>query len=78
MLRVTIEFIPLDVDEKTQAIEKGTIINDGTGSETLGNYHFIISGEKMDAYRVREFERLEHNSWKLLYECLKVVFEEKK
>jgi hypothetical protein len=42
LIRVTIELIPLGFENRKKTIGELTIVNDGTGSQTSGNYQVTL------------------------------------
>jgi hypothetical protein len=76
MLRITIEKVPYGISEYAHIIHRGTIVNDGTGTLSGGNYRIKLdkklskSGAHTGIYktgRVKGFKRKKEGAWKLLF-----------
>jgi hypothetical protein len=73
MLRITIELVPLGVEANKKTLVVGTIVNDGTGTHTTGNYRVTLqnaAGRKWKAGTIVDFPRTRLLAWDLLYRCL--------
>lgn len=84
MIRITIELLPLGLEENRRTLGIAEIENDGTGNIGRANYRFRIWGEldiiqkkirPWKSGRVTGFFR-KSSSWKLLHLCLKKAFGE--
>lgn len=79
MLRITIELVPLGVEAEKETLCTAKIWNDTTGTKTRGNYKFRFSQCKSNrTWRKGQhqgFLRQRHGAWRLLYECLKQIYE---
>ncbi len=60
-----------------------TITNDGTGTKTLGNYDFVITGREwngkgtgrvMRRGHIRNYPRTARSRWRLIQRCLDRAF----
>jgi hypothetical protein len=72
MLKITIELIPFSDPENPVIIGGGVIWNDGTGTENIGNYHYVLRKDKRvwKKGRLPGFPRTKKNVWHLLYSIL--------
>jgi hypothetical protein len=76
MIRVTIELLPLGIEEEKRHIGTMIIFNDGTGSRTRGSYKYRISkqGHPLSIWKegeVDDFARTKLGPWDLLFLVLK-------
>lgn len=73
MLVIKAELWPGGWEDRKETIGKMSIINDGTGSESHGNYHTITMAMPGPAVvgQVTDFPRKEKHVWDLVYEALK-------
>jgi len=74
MLRITIELIPQGDITKIKKLYTGYIVNDGTGTESKGNYKIILEDKRENEWKeekINNFPRKRKNAWYLLYEGLK-------
>jgi len=78
MLKITIEIWPWGIKENSRILGSAIIWNDGSGGRTLGNYCYKIFKEENSTPwkkgNIKNFERLKHGVWNLLYLVLKNVF----
>lgn len=81
MLRITVELVPYGREEHAQVIARGTIINDGTGSNKSGNYDCSFAGKEPFTEKqfqlkskVKNFSRV-RNVWSLICEAISNVKE---
>lgn len=75
MLRITIEMLPGGMEGASYMLAQGVIINDNTGSQTIGNYKYGLSGQNKRRGRdpgikyegeVSGFPRKRRDLWALL------------
>lgn len=75
MLRVTVELVPFGVESKKHEIAKMEIINDGTGTNTKGNYDVRVfvrnSKHVMRKGKVSEHSRLAESVWTLVDKAIR-------
>lgn len=76
MIRITVELIPSLDPKNVKHLGTAIIANDGTGTETRGNYNVRLSprGAPLNVYRrgrVEGFPRKGLGAWDLLYRALK-------
>lgn len=72
MIRITVELIPGGVGEP-QILGTAIIVNDGTGTATVGNYTYALSHRRR-IWRsgvLEGFPRKQLNVWDLLFRVLK-------
>jgi hypothetical protein len=82
MLRVTIELWPFGEERWKKHLGTAIVANDGTGTETKGNYDVRLlkwgdSGKVWKEGRVKGFPRLSRGPWDLLYLALKNIVEDR-
>jgi len=78
MLLITIELWKYGDLNKRKIIGTAMITNDGTGTESHGNYTARICGKmgsKFKQVEIDNFPRKSYTAWKLLYLALKELFE---
>lgn len=75
MIRITIELLPHGYEEKKTIIATGKIVNDGTGSVSIGNYKYELELYKQswNHGEIKGFPRQEKNIWQLLREVLSSI-----
>lgn len=74
MIRITVDLISA-VTGEVEKIAWAEVVNDGTGTETGGNYKFELGGVRRGSKkkgRLVGFKRTK-NVWWLLFYCLKLV-----
>lgn len=69
MIRVTVELVPLGIEEKKYTLDVLTIANDGEGTYTRGNYNCKRrdSGQRG---RVENHPRLSESVWELVCKAI--------
>ncbi len=74
MLRITVELVPLGDEAQAQVLGTATITNDGTGSETKGNYQYELTdtngrGETFCTGNLQGYSRGKpgNTAWDLLF-----------
>jgi len=74
MVRITIEIMPQGSRENRKVLGHVDIINDGTGTQTIGNYSITAvskNGKVFRKCRVEGYRRKADSIWKLM----KLVFD---
>lgn len=77
MLVVRVELWPGGCEASKRVLCEGTIVNDGSGNQTIGNYRVKlgrsphIEGKIWKRGRVENFNRKRRGAWDLLYLALK-------
>lgn len=72
MIRITVELISAQ-DGHSETIGTMFIVNDGTGTETRGNYNAVFWAKRRAArkrVRVDSFPRQRLNAWHLIHRVL--------
>jgi len=82
VIRVTLEIVPFGIESLKKTIGKAKIINDGTGTQAVGNYKAINTtpNERMRVWEkgvVKGFPRLDMSIWDLVYLALRDVVGER-
>ena len=81
MLRITVELLPGGDATNPEILGIGYIINDATGTNSIGNYRVAFSEKGAKRWwkkgKVTSFPRLRLNAWDLLYRSLKSVVGER-
>lgn len=77
MLRVTIELLPHGREDNKKVIGIMEVMNDGSGTEEIGNYNIILREGKKEFKRggVNEFHRKELGPWDLVYQALQNIMD---
>ena len=73
MLKISIVLHKRGSDTDTEEMGSLHVWNDGTGTETTGNYRYTVFGKRgvlMGQGEVRRFKRKRHHAWKLITACL--------
>lgn len=74
MIRITVELLPGGDESRAKVLGTALIANDGTGTQTTGNYSYIISGKrsilKGGQGNILGFRRKSDNVWELLRQVL--------
>lgn len=77
MIKVTVELISAIHPSRNRVLGVATITNDGTGTETIGNYDVSLSKaggvQEWRGGRVEGFKRLRLGGWDLLYRALRNI-----
>jgi hypothetical protein len=76
MIKITCELYPFGDKKLKKTIAEIEIINDGSGTQEIGNYKYHISSLPKFG-TVKNFNRLDENVIDLLYKVLKDYFKEK-
>jgi len=72
MLRIKIELVPYGKNEWAREIGSVIISNDGTGTESVGNYKYTLSDDTGSIKgELKEFKRIKGNAFHLLRDVLK-------
>lgn len=83
MIRITIEMVPQGDDDRAYVMAQGVIINQGSGTPTLGNYEYGLSKQTNVPGRdpgltrtgkVTGFNRKSYNVWHLVKAVLEDAF----
>lgn len=79
MIRITVEIVPMGFEEEKYPIAVAEIVNDGSGSSTLGNYaaEFGFKEGRWSHAHVWGFPRQALNVWHLIYACLRDAMEDR-
>jgi hypothetical protein len=78
MIVITVELWPRGDSAKKKRIAKMVIINDGSGTETKGNYSCQIHTQRTSKHgRIENFPRKRQNVWILIGKCLKNILGDK-
>jgi len=78
MLRITLEKVPFGIEEDSKVLHTGTIVNDGSGTVSRGNYAISLGDRAGKLYKwgtVKDFPRRTDSAWQLLFLALKDIFE---
>jgi len=80
VLKVKIELHPFGM-QSIKSFWLADILNDATGSKSIGNYLFRIYKKNSlskvwKGGEIKNFQRLNWSVWYLLYLCLKTIYEE--
>lgn len=71
MIEVTVNLLPQGIKDKKRLLGIMNIINNGTGTQEIGNYDaYIIHEGKGNMYEVRGFLRQKNDVWDLIQEVL--------
>lgn len=77
MLKVTVELVPFGVKGKTKKLVEAHIINDGTGTASMGNYKVKLFDKRGRPWRegkVEKHRRKDLHVWYLIYKAIGSVF----
>jgi len=73
MIRITVELVPFGFEQRKRIIGTATIVNDGSGTQTHGNYSYEFVSRRGVRWRsgvIGGFPRKRRNVWELLRRCL--------
>lgn len=76
MLVVRLEVWPEGDESRKRDLGRAEIVNDETGTDTLGNYDFRVRNARGDVFhegRVERWPRLSRGPWALLFRCMSRV-----
>lgn len=81
MIRIIIELLPGGDESRAKVFGTALIANDGTGTPTTGDYHYVVSGKrsilKGGTGTILGFRRKRDNVWELLRQVLNQMKREK-
>ena len=75
MIRVSVQLLPLGNKKFSKEIASITIVNDGSGSDVIGNYEYeVIADDVSHTGNLVGFKRRKYNVMYLIYLILKNVY----
>ncbi len=78
MIVITVELWPGGRESEKRTLASMVIVNDGTGSETRGNYDYLVAGKRglvgMGRGRIENWHRQSQHVWKLVRRVLAEVY----
>jgi len=73
MIKITIEMWPRGYEQNKKKIAEMTIVNDGSGTKTKGNYYFNMWLKRFAPWKsgkIENFSRGSKNIYYLIQQCL--------
>jgi hypothetical protein len=76
MIRVTIDFIPFGIEAEAARIGILTVWNEGTGTQEIGNYRWLLAYKTLDGVEVsrcgaiKGYDRIKGNAVDLVTQAM--------